>query len=283
MHVHRAALTYFLAFACAAAAGIKASGGQSTPIPARDSVGSGRTPARTAGLRGGSGAISGSVVTLATGQPIADATVTIYSPVFPDNRISVSADAQGRFAFTDLPAGRYTVGAVKDTFVNVTYGERISGRGGRAIPLADGEHREITFQLPHTSVIAGTVLDERGSPAVGASVRVFRYRMSLGYKSAFGVGSATTDATGAYRTQPVQPGDYAVCVSTHATAPLNEAQRLLAEIDRQRRLVEFVLGPEGIAAQQQIAPRLASLEAQLPPQVDPVFGYAPICHAGTSS
>ncbi len=44
-----------------------------------------------------------------------------------------------------------------------------------------------------------------------------------------------------------------------------------------------MLGPEGVAAQEQLAPRLAALEARLPPQVDPVFGYAPVCHPGTPS
>ena len=44
-----------------------------------------------------------------------------------------------------------------------------------------------------------------------------------------------------------------------------------------------MLGPAGIAAQVQAAPRLAALEARLPPQVDPVFGYAPVCHPGTPS
>jgi hypothetical protein len=46
----------------------------------------------------------------------------------------------------------------------------------------------------------------------------------------------------------------------------------------------IIMGPtEGISAQQQIVPQLAALEARLPPHIDPVVGFAPVCHPGTSS
>jgi hypothetical protein len=74
-----------------------------------------------------------------------------------------------------------------------------------------------------------------------------------------------------------------VCASTYETAPLNDAQRLQMDIDRQRRLAAFVLGPQGIEAQKALAPRLVALEAQLPPYVPPVRGYAPMCYPSTTS
>ena len=249
------------------------------PAPIRDPAPRGKSPQPPTG----SASISGTVVALSSDEPLADATVAIYAPVFPDGRTSTATDQRGRFQFTNLPAGRYTVGASKTGFVNFTHGQRQHGHGGRAIPLRDGEHRDIRLPLPRPSVITGMVVDARGGPAANASVRAFRFYMGNGYRRGMSVGSATTDNRGIYRILPVEPGDYAVCVSTRETGPLNESQRLQQEIDRLRRSVEYVLGPAGIAAQQQLAPRLASLEARLPPQVDPVFGYAPVCHPGTPS
>jgi hypothetical protein len=249
------------------------------PGPVRDPAPRGKAPQPSTG----SASISGTVVALSSDEPLADATVGLAAPGIPDSRISTTTDAQGRFEFTKLAAGRYSVGALKSGFVNVAHGQRQYGRGGRAILLGDGEHRHIRLPLPRLSVIAGAVVGTRGSPLAGASVRAFRASMANGYRRWTSVGSARTDDRGVYRILPVQPGDYAVCVSTRETGPLNESQRLQQEIDRLRRGVEYVLGPAGMAAQLELAPRLAALEARLPPQVDAVFGYAPVCHAGTAA
>src|SRR5205814_1087949 len=152
------------------------------------------------------------------------------------------------------------------------------GRGGRAFPLRDAEHHDIRLQLPRTSVITGRIVDEHDNPAVGASLRALQFSMAFGYRRARSVGMATTDRQGIFRIESLTPGDYVVCASTHETAPLNDAQRLQMEIDRQRRNAAFVLGPQGVEAQKALAPRLRALEAQLPPLVPPVRGYAPMCY-----
>jgi protocatechuate 3,4-dioxygenase beta subunit len=230
----------------------------------------------------GTATITGTVVTLSSGVPIVDASVTLYESTLPDGRMSTITDAQGRFEFTKLAPGRYTVGAVKNGFVNVTFGERQYGRGGRAFPLRDSEHRDIRLQLPHPSVIAGRIVDDHGNPAVRASVRAIRFSMAFGYRRADSWGYADTDGNGVYRIQPLTPGDYAVCASTQQTAPLNEGQRLRMEIDRERRSAAYVLGPEGIEAQKTLAPQLAQLEARLSPYLPPVRGYAPMCYPGST-
>jgi hypothetical protein len=227
--------------------------------------------------------ISGTVVGLSSDQPVGDATVSIYARIFPDGRKSTTTDNQGRFVFGDLPAGRYMVGASKTGFVNVLHGQRRVGGAGRAIPVRDGESQHIRLQLPRTSVITGMIVDERGSPAVNASVRVLRFSMAYGYRRADTAGSGTTDDRGIYRIHSLQPGDYAVCASTRATRPLNETQRLRMEIDGQRRRAAYVLGPAGVQVQKDLAPRLAALEARLPARVEPVLGYAPTCHPGTGA
>ncbi len=282
MRTSRVALALLTALICAA--GEVSTGSQQGPprdpkLPASDLTGRRRAPLPQTGT----GAISGTVVALSSDQPLGDATVSIYGPALAEGRTSTTTDNLGRFEFSNLPAGRYAVGASKPGFVNFMHGQRYYGRGGREIPLRDGERREIRLTLPRTSVVTGMVVDERANPAVNASVRVLRFSMSNGYRRADSAGSATTDDRGIYRIHSLQPGDYAVCASTRSTGPLNEAQRLQMEIDRQRRGVENMVGPAGVVAQRELAPRLAALEARLPAHVDPIFGYGTVCHPGSAS
>ena len=192
-------------------------------------------------------------------------------------------DNLGRFTLAGLAAGRYTIGATKPGFLNVIHGQGRVGFSGRAIPIKDGEHRQIRLELPRPGVITGVVVDEGGNPLVNATVRAVRFSMSYGYPRPDTAGSAVTDDRGIYRIHSLQPGDLAVCASTRHTDPLNEVQRRRMDIDRQRRSLAFMLGPPGIAAQKENAARLAALEAALPSHVQPVFGYAPVCHPGNAS
>lgn len=231
-----------------------------------------------AGVSAGTASISGTVTNMAAGEPIAGVEVALYGQVLAGRRLSTSSDEQGRFAFRDLVSGRYTVGAAKPGFASVLHGQRRIGAPGRPWRLAAGEHRDFRLQLPRLGAISGTVLDDDGEPLSRASVRAWRYTMSSGHRRAIEAGGATPDRDGRYRIGGLTPGDYAVCASSRQTAPLDAAQRLRREIDRLRRNATFTLGPAGIAAQQQVAPQLAELEARLPAHVEPVSGYLPSCH-----
>jgi hypothetical protein len=222
------------------------------------------------------------VVALSSGRPLGDATVSISALALPDSRMSIT-DSQGRFEFAELAAGRYFLGASRPGFMDVSHGQRRPGGAGRALALEEGERRDLLLQLPRSSVITGRVVDERGEPVVNASVRVCRFSMDSGYRRADAVGSATTDDRGIYRIHSLQPGDYAVCATTRHTRPLNEGQRVQMEIDLLRRMKAFTLDPQGRLVQQEFAKQLTALEARLPAHVDPVFGYAPVCHPGTAS
>ena len=96
----------------------------------------------------------------------------------------------------------------------MTYGQRRANCQGTAVPLTDGETREIAMQLPRGGVITGMVLDERGEPAVNAFVRAMRFMMMGGRAAAAAVRRDTTDDRGIYRIHSLQPGDYAVCATS---------------------------------------------------------------------
>ncbi len=85
-------------------------------------------------------------------------------------------DDEGRYAFTELAAGRYAISVSKTGHVGVTYGQTRPGRPGTPIQLTDGQKFAANLQLPRGSVITGTVVDEYGESTAGTQVRVHAVR-----------------------------------------------------------------------------------------------------------
>ena len=110
MPIFRAVMAVGIALICALsgpdAASQQAGRSQLASIPVRDAApqvaGRGDAPA----FQPGTATISGTVVTLASSEPIVDATVTLYASTFAGGRTSMTTDAQGRFQFTNLTPGR---------------------------------------------------------------------------------------------------------------------------------------------------------------------------------
>ena len=80
--------------------------------------------------------------------------------------LQVVTDEAGRFVFSQLPAGRYTLTADKPAFVKTYYGSKRPGRGpATPIALADGQRvTDIAIRVLRGAVIEGTVIDESGVP-----------------------------------------------------------------------------------------------------------------------
>lgn len=143
-------------------------------------------------------------------RPLRRAIVTINAP----DRTGSTAitDDAGRFAFANLPAGRYTLSASKRGWVAMSYGARASGRPGRSIPLADGQRATATLQLPRGAVITGVITDQNGSVPQGVSVRVMRYAYAFNSseKRLLPANGSGVDERGVYRIHSLPPGEYYV-------------------------------------------------------------------------
>jgi uncharacterized protein (DUF2141 family) len=181
----------------------------------------------------GTGVITGVVVSDdAEARPIRKARVTCGGPEVKGQ--TTISDDRGRFTFTGLAPGRYTVTASKDAWVTAAYGAKRPLRPGSAIPLAAGETADIAVRLPRGSVITGTLFDHNGQPATGTSVRAFRYVIANGERRLAPVSSnAATDDRGTYRIYGLPPGDYVVGASGRV-GPVNlqgSELRLTTEID----------------------------------------------------
>src|ERR1022692_4803862 len=87
----------------------------------------------------GTGVIGGVVVTAdADTRPVRLAKVTLSSSSLLHQSFPVTDDA-GRFSFTALPAGRFTIAASRPGFMTTEYGSKRVGGSGLPVMIADGE------------------------------------------------------------------------------------------------------------------------------------------------
>src|SRR5687768_2333586 len=160
----------------------------------------------------GTGTIRGRVVAAVTNTPLHRAQVMLRWAENPDMPRVAQTDAQGRYEFVELPAGKFSLDASIPGYIALQYGQRRPFEAGTAIPLRDAETATaIDFALPRGSVIAGRVTDERGQPVVQAQVQVrrFQYREN-GQRSLAPVRNTTTDDRGDFRVFGLMPGEYIV-------------------------------------------------------------------------
>jgi len=124
-------------------------------------------------------------------------------------------DADGRFDFSGLPAGAFTVSASKPGYISTQYGSRRPGRPGTSLVVADGARAaNLVLTLARGAVITGRAVNVSGEPVPGVVVRLLRSRF-VGGGRAFvpysGPGSSSiTDDRGVYRLFGLDAGEYVV-------------------------------------------------------------------------
>jgi len=238
-------------------------GGRAGQLPPRDLTGTGNG---TGDQTAGTAIIRGRVVTSDNGTPVRRAQVRAQSGELRANRL-VSTDAQGRFEFKDLPAGRWNLTASKAGFMTLRYGQHRAFEAGTPIEIKDGQLMErADFSLPRGAAITGRVFDEFGEAVANARVQVLRYQMVQGTRRLNPSGGGDqSDDTGAYRIYGLPPGDYYVSATLRGnngpfddpngdttsyastyypgTGNVSEAQRITLGIGQEQPNVNFALQP----------------------------------------
>jgi hypothetical protein len=158
----------------------------------------------------GTGRLRGRIVAGDTGAIVRRAQVRISSPDIGSK--TAFTDAQGRYEFKDLPAGRFTVSVSKSGFVTMQYGQSRPYERGRPIDLVDGQVMEkADVALPRGSAVSGRILDEFGEPVADASVQAMRLQYSSGKRRLTPSSRpSTTNDLGYFRLFGLAPGDYYV-------------------------------------------------------------------------
>jgi hypothetical protein len=176
---------------------------------------------------GGFGSIHGVVKPPDSPDGIPDVAITLTGatpvPGGPNTQPTVTTDAQGRFSFSNVAPGRYTLRAQRDGYfpanTDPTAPPVIQANSSTAVTIAaDGADVQVTILLIPGGTISGLVRDGRGRPATGVPIVVLRTGYQDGRKiltsAALGLPSAAraqvTNDRGEYRLFWFPPGEYYV-------------------------------------------------------------------------
>jgi protocatechuate 3,4-dioxygenase beta subunit len=201
-------------------------------------------------LKTGTGRIVGRILSAETGAPIRRAQVRISGPDIGAK--AALSDAEGRYEFRDLPAGRFMLNVSKSGYVVVQYGQSRPFESGRPIELADKQVIDkVDISIPRGSVIAGRIVDEFGEPVAEAMVTAMRQTWAGGRRRLVPAGRmGQTNDLGQFRMYGLPPGDY------YVSATLRNTESMMFDM----------MGPQGG-----------------PTGSNPSSGYAPTYFPGTPS
>src|SRR5262249_46898030 len=132
---------------------------------------------------------------------------------------ATTTDLDGRYEFTELPAGEYRISAGKPGYLAVEYGQRRPFEHGTVVTIRDGETLEkLDLTLPASGAISGRVLDENGDPVEGVDVQLMQVQFGANRRQllpVIGVGRRSSNDQGRYRLFGVAPGQYIVMASVN--------------------------------------------------------------------
>ncbi len=171
--------------------------------------------------------IAGVVVNSLTGQPIAAASVAIGPTANLNGDISkaITTGADGRFAFTGLVRGKYSLVAAARGFGLQSFEHHDAYATAIAVgPDLDSEH--LVFRLEPDASIEGQVTDENNDPVQNALVRLFEERIEGGQQKTFSRNQAQTDDQGHFRLGHLGQGTYYLAVAARPWYAANQRSAL---------------------------------------------------------
>ena len=180
----------------------------------------------------GTALILGQVLDGSTDQPMGGVIVSLAAPTpapAPPRppttpRRSVITDANGRFVFRELPAGKYafSISTASGTLIG-GFGLRRPGGTTQPFELTDGQRAgDVTLRAWRHGVVAGTVLDQDGEPILETRVTLLRAEFVAGHRRYRAGLTTMTDDRGMYRISRVEPGEYTVYLPySQVTIPLD--------------------------------------------------------------
>jgi hypothetical protein len=195
-------------------------------------------PNSNAGQEAPASSLAGIVVSEATGEPLAGATVTLTR--YFENAIALllaeenptasippaSTDDKGRFSFVDLRGNAYDLTIQLDGYLSLKLGSRDgNGRGGY-LTFVPGQHvNDLKVALTKAASLEGRIQTETGPATAGIPLRLFRE------DSAASVAQTSTAADGTWRLTDLAPGPYVLFAGYPTAANGERPQSFVAKIN----------------------------------------------------
>lgn len=156
--------------------------------------------------------ISGTLVDAITGQPIKQARVAVAPVTQRDGFTTVVTQEDGRFSFSGLVPGKYTLTAQVRGYLTQSFNQHDQFSSSIVV---GPEHRStgLLFKLPPEASISGMITDEGGEAIREAQITLYLVGVSFGEDATRVRSYARTDDRGFYRFGHLGPGKYLVGVS----------------------------------------------------------------------
>ena len=140
------------------------------------------------------GSLEGAVINEVTKEPVRKAQVTMV----PGNVPAAITDANGRFAFRNLPPGTYSLHAQHTEFPLIVSGQ--AATSPLIVTLTAHEKKsDLVMALTPGASINGRVMDEDAKPLPGCSVQTMQFAPGPPGNRLYGTRAATSDDRGEYR------------------------------------------------------------------------------------
>jgi hypothetical protein len=134
---------------------------------------------------------------------------------------TTTTDREGKFLFSDVKPGRYTVRAVREGF----FGRPVNGTYPPTawvdIGVAEKEVKQVSLSMAQGAIIAGRIFDANGAPRSNTTVQAFSTAYQTGFalmQPAIAGPPKTTDDRGEYRLFWLPPGEYFIGAAPAAAA-----------------------------------------------------------------
>jgi hypothetical protein len=163
--------------------------------------------------------VAGIVLRSGSSQPLKHVQVSLASVEHRERQLSCMTPDTGQFAFSGLPAGKYSLQAQLHGFAQAYRGNEDYSTAIVVGPNLDSEH--ITFLFDPPAAISGTVVDDEGEPVRDAAVFLFHRGVFSGRPRSMMQTQATTNSSGAFRFGQLRPGTYFIAVSARPWYAVN--------------------------------------------------------------
>src|SRR5258708_12079028 len=158
-------------------------------------------------ISGGEFRIAGTAVSKTDSRALARARLTLRDTKDPRKFQSVLTEEDGKFLFSGLPAGKYSLQGAKRGYISAGYDQH--DQFCTAIVTGAGLETEMLMpRLAPDAVITGRVMDEVGEPVRHATVMLFYDDHSRGVDQVHQSRNAQTDDQGMFEITPLIPGTY---------------------------------------------------------------------------